>query len=171
MSLCRQNFDATCEGAINEQINLELYASYTYQVAARYFERDDVALPGFARLFQQQSNEERGHAESLQKYLNLRGGRLQVTDIEAPPTTYASPLMAMEAALELEKDVNKALLALHKAADAAHDPHLTEFIESNFLKEQAASLKELSDYITMLRRVGVGLGEYMLDEKLATRLE
>ena len=43
------------ESAINDQINMELYASYAYQAAARNFERDDVALFGFAKFFQHQS--------------------------------------------------------------------------------------------------------------------
>ncbi len=30
MSLVRQNFAEVCEGLINKQINMELYASYVY---------------------------------------------------------------------------------------------------------------------------------------------
>ena len=30
-SAIRQNYNAECEGAINKQINVELYASYVYQ--------------------------------------------------------------------------------------------------------------------------------------------
>merc|ERR1719446_1223837 len=116
-SLCRQNFSESCETAINDQINMELYASYAYQAAARHFERDDVALFGFAKFFQHQSDEERQHAEKLQKYLNLRGGRIQLKDIKAPPSQYESALSAMEAALQLERDVNESLLNLHKIAD------------------------------------------------------
>ena len=30
MSRCRQNYDTECEAGINRQINMELYAMYTY---------------------------------------------------------------------------------------------------------------------------------------------
>merc|ERR1711871_1385335 len=73
MSAVRQNFTAEAEAGINEQINMELYASYAYQAAARHFQRDDVALHGFAKYFQHASDEEREHAEKFQKYLLLRG--------------------------------------------------------------------------------------------------
>jgi len=162
---CRQNFSETVEGAINDQINMELYASYAYQAMARHFERDDVALFGFAHFFSKQSDEERGHAEKIQKYLNLRGGRLVLKDIKAPPTHYETALSGMEAALQLERDVNESLLAMHKLADEAHDAQFTDFLEGNFLNEQVESIKEISDFVTNLRRVGTGLGEYIFDKQ------
>merc|ERR1712086_90404 len=78
-TLCRQNFCDTIESAVNDQINMDLYASYAYQAAARHFERDDVALFGFVAYFQKQSDEERAQAEKFQQYINLRGGRLVLT--------------------------------------------------------------------------------------------
>merc|ERR1712130_111908 len=117
MTACKQNWDAKTEETLNAHINMELYASYVYQAAARHFQRDDVALFGFAKFFQESSDEEREHAEKFQKYQLLRGGRLQLTDIKAPPTEYQSGLAAMEAALQLERDVNDSLLRLHTIAD------------------------------------------------------
>merc|ERR1712006_76004 len=105
-SVVWQSFDEASEAALNEQINMELYASYAYQAAARYFQRDYVALHGFAHFFQESSDEEREHAEKFQKYQLLRGGRLSYGDVKSPPAEYESPLKAMEAALQLERDVN-----------------------------------------------------------------
>jgi len=39
-----------------------------------------------------------------------------------------------------------------------------DFIEANFLHEQVEAIKQLKDYITNLKRVGSGLGEYMFDK-------
>ena len=47
-----------------------------------YFDRDDVALPGFAKYFEKASVEEREHAEKLMKYQNKRGGRIVLQDIK-----------------------------------------------------------------------------------------
>merc|ERR1711977_293774 len=164
-SACAQNFATTSEAALNEQINMELYASYAYQAAARHFQRDDVGLMGFAKFFQESSDEEREHAEKFQKYLLLRGGRLTLTDVKAPPTEYESGLAAMEAALQLERDVNESLLRIHKIADESHDAQLTDFLEGNFLNEQVEGIKMIADHCANLRRVGPGLGEYLFDKE------
>lgn len=42
---------------------------------------------------------------------------------------------------------------------------MTDFLEQNFLEEQVESIKELSSYVTSLKRVGPGLGEYMFDKE------
>ena len=41
---------------------------------------------------------------------------------------------------------------------------MADFIESNFLHEQTEAIKELSNYITTLERVGDGLGVYQFDK-------
>merc|ERR1711990_1191329 len=164
-SVVWQNFDEASEAALNEQINMELYASYAYQAASRHFQRDDVGLMGFAHFFQESSDEEREHAEKFQKYLLMRGGRLALTDIKAPPVEYESGLAAMEAALQLERDVNDSILRMHKIAEEKGDAQMTDFLEGNFLNEQVEGIKQLADHCTNLRRVGTGLGEYMFDKE------
>ncbi|XP_052831730.1 soma ferritin [Octopus bimaculoides] len=75
-------------------------------------------------------------------------------------------LRAVEISLDLEKDVNAALLKLHKIAEESGDPQMMDFIESEFLGEQVDDIKLLSDHITNLERVGKGLGEYIFDKNL-----
>jgi len=87
MSRCRTNFHSENEANINKQINMELYASYVYLSMATYFERDDVALHGFAKRFLENSHEERDHAEKLIKYQNMRGGRVVFKPIAEPNVT------------------------------------------------------------------------------------
>ena len=41
---------------------------------------------------------------------------------------------------------------------------MTDWLESHFLTEQVEAIKELSDHITNLKRVGTGLGEFMFDK-------
>ncbi|KAF6032221.1 FTH1 [Bugula neritina] len=84
MSLCRQNYHEESEAGVNKQINLELYASYTYHSMATHFDRDDIALDNFAEYFRKASVEEREHAEKLMKFQNQRGGRVVLKDIKAP---------------------------------------------------------------------------------------
>jgi ferritin heavy chain len=162
----RQNYHADCEAGINKQINLELYASYVYQSMAFYFDRDDVALKGFSNFFKKSSEEEREHAEKLMKYQNKRGGRIVLQNIQKPDRDeWGTGLEAMTVALSLEKNVNQSLLDLHKLGDTHGDAQFCDFLESNYLEEQVEAIKQLSDYVTNLKRVGPGLGEYTFDKE------
>ncbi|XP_064482398.1 soma ferritin-like [Ornithodoros turicata] len=166
MTQPRQNYHSDCEARINKQINMELYASYVYLSMAYYFDRDDVALRGFHKFFKKSSHEEKEHAEKLMKYQNMRGGRVVLQPIQKPSQDeWGTGLEAMQASLELEKTVNQSLLDLHRIATDHNDAQLCDFLESEYLKEQVEAIKELSDYVTNLKRVGPGLGEYMFDKE------
>jgi len=166
VSQCRQNYHSESEAGINRQINMELYASYCYQSMSFYFSRDDVALPGFAKYFKDNSDEEREHAEKLMKYQNMRGGRIVLQDIKKPERDeWGTGLEAMQVALSLEKSVNQSLLDLHKLCASHDDAQMADFLESEFLEEQVKAIKEIGDHITQLKRVGPGLGEYTYDHE------
>ncbi|XP_050390095.1 soma ferritin-like [Patella vulgata] len=165
-SQLRQNFHSESEASINNQINMEMCASHTYQSMAFYFDRDDVALPGFSKYFKKSSEEEMGHAEKLMKYQNRRGGRVVLQDIKKPDRDeWGTGLEALQVALQLEKNVNQSLLDLHAVADKHNDPQMQDFLTGEYLKEQVDTIKEMSDYITQLKRVGTGLGEYIFDRE------
>lgn len=162
----RQNYHEESEAGVNKQINLELYASYVYHSMAFYFDRDDIALPNFSKFFKKSSEEEREHAEKLMAFQNQRGGRIKLQNIQKPDRDeWGTGLEAMEAALALEKSVNQSLLDLHKVAGSHDDAQMCDFIESTYLTEQVEAIKQLSDYVTNLKRVGPGLGEYLFDKE------
>merc|ERR1712193_134626 len=161
------NFRANSEALINKQINMELHASYVYMSMAAYFDRDDIALPGFAKRFQANSEEERDHAMKLIKYQNMRGGRVVFQDVaKAKTDDWISALSAVEASLELEKKVHESLLEMHKVADSHGDAQLTDFIEGEYLKEQVEAQKEIGDLITKMKRAGDALGLHIIDKEL-----
>ncbi|XP_054509870.1 ferritin heavy chain A-like [Agelaius tricolor] len=169
-SQVRQNYHRDCEAAVNRMANMELYASYVYLSMGFYFDRDDVALSRLSRFFLEQSREEREHAEGLLRFQTNRGGRVLLQDVKKPERdTWGSALEAVEAALQLEKSVNQALLELHALAAEKGDPHLCDFLESHYLDEQVKAIKALGDHATNLRRLNngggasSGLGEYLFD--------
>ncbi|KAK9159177.1 hypothetical protein Scep_005751 [Stephania cephalantha] len=170
-SLARQKFAQECEAALNEQINVEYNVSYVYHALYAYFDRDNVALKGFAKFFKESSLEEREHAEKLMEYQNKRGGRVKLQTIAMPLTEFDHPekgdaLYAMELALSLERLTNEKLLNLHSVAAANDDPQMTDFIEGEFLTEQVEAIKKISEYVAQLRRVGKGHGEWHFDQML-----
>ncbi|VAI04353.1 unnamed protein product [Triticum turgidum subsp. durum] len=169
-SLARQKFVDECEAAINEQINVEYNASYAYHSLYAYFDRDNVALKGFAK-FKESSDEEREHAEMLMEYQNRRGGRVRLQSTVTPLTEFdhsekGDALYAMELALALEKLVNEKLHNLHSVATRCNDPQLSDFVESQFLQEQVDAVKKISEYVTQLRRIGKGHGVWHFDRML-----
>merc|ERR1712098_532240 len=167
VSKIRQNYHEECEALINKQINMEFYASYVYLSMASYFARDDIALHGFAGHFRTESGEERAHGMKLMDYQNQRGGKVVFQDTAKPSSMeWGSPLDAMEAALELEKTVNQSLLDLHKASDG--DAHLCDFLEGEFLGEQVDAIKEISGWITKMKRAGPGIGFHLIDKEIGS---
>ncbi|MCL7028126.1 hypothetical protein MKW94_007661, partial [Papaver nudicaule] len=158
-SLARHKFLDECEAAINEQINVEYNVSYVYHALYAYFDRDNVALRGFAKFFKEASVEEREHAELLMEYQNKRGGRVKLQSILMPMSEFDHPekgeaLYAMELALSLEKLTNEKLLNLHSVADKYNDVQLADFVESTFLTEQIGRIKF---YTASARMVGLNL--------------
>merc|ERR1712038_170416 len=152
---------------VSKQIKMEFDASHTYLAMAAYFGRDDVAYRGFAKFFMKASEEEREHAVKLVNYLNLRGGYPQIKSIDKPAGTWEGPVEAMEAALQLERQVNSALLDLHWGAQEKNDAHLQDFLEAEFLSEQVDSIRELSGFVTVLKRLrNDNLGIHQFDEEL-----
>ena len=100
--------------------------AYILSLQSYYFERDDVALPGFAKYFRKASEDEMEHAKIFMKFQNERGGRIVLQDIKKPAKdSWGCGQDAMQAALELEKTVNQALLDLHKIADKHGDFHVS----------------------------------------------
>ncbi|XP_059175569.1 soma ferritin-like isoform X1 [Physella acuta] len=166
MSLARQNYLEECEAGVNKHINTELNASYIYSSMAFHFERDDVALPGFFKFFKKLSDRGRERAEKFMKYQTKRGGRIILQDVKKPDhDEWGSGLDAMTTALKLEKNINQALLDLHKLAETKYDTHLDEFVEEEFLEEQVDSIKLIASYVTQLTKAGPGLGEYLFDKE------
>jgi len=166
-SVVRQNYHQECEAGINKQVNMELHAHYVYLSMSLYFDRDDVALPGFSKYFKKASAEESEHAEKFMKFQNSRGGRVVLKDIPRPENDeWGSPLDAMKAALELEKTVNQSIIDLHALAGVKEDGNMTDFLEG-FLEEQVEGIKAIADLVTRIMRAGPGLGEIMMDKEVA----
>lgn len=173
-SLARVFFASDSEAAINEQINHEYTMSYVYHAAASYFNRDNVALPGFRDFFKAASLEERTHAQQLMDYQATRGGRVKLATITAPEMDYSheekgDALHAMETALAMERLNLQYLYNLHEVAEKNNDGQFADFVEV-MLEEQVGGVKEHADFVAKLRRVGKGLGVYQFDAELGARV-
>ncbi|KAF9199626.1 fts3-like protein [Haplosporangium sp. Z 27] len=167
MASVKQNFASASEDSINYQISQELQASQVYLSLSSWAGSANQALPGLEKFFKKSAQEEREHAQKLIDYQNRRGGRVILQALPAPEANWNSALNAIEATLQLEKDVNKSLLNLHKVSEENDDPQLSDFIASEYLPEQVEGIKKISDLVVQLNRVGSdGLGLYLWDQEL-----
>ncbi|KAG0362006.1 ferritin-like superfamily [Gamsiella multidivaricata] len=167
MSLAKQNFSSASEEALNHQISQELQASQVYLSLSAWAGHSNQALPGLEKFFRESAEEEREHAQKLINYQNRRGGKVVLHTLQAPESDWSSARNAIEATLQLEKDVNKSLLNLHKVAEENSDAQLSDFIASEYLSEQTEAIKKIADLVTQLNRVGGdGLGLYLWDQEL-----
>lgn len=173
---CNVGFSTEQEEAINRQINVEYTAMYAYHAIWAYFDKDTVALPGFAKYFNDQSREEREHAEEFMKYQNKRGGTVELQPLAVPELKFtmedgtSDALYAMDLHLQLEKFVFVKLKELHKVAEKADDAQMQDFID-DFLAHQVDAIKVAADYIAQLKRVGTPHGIYHFDLKLGEQVD
>ncbi|GFO50453.1 ferritin [Plakobranchus ocellatus] len=72
----QQNLHHTVE--LNELTNSLIQASFCYLTMASLYERADVALPGFNKLMTKLWEEDMKHARELMKYVNKRGGYINI---------------------------------------------------------------------------------------------
>ncbi|KAF9995580.1 hypothetical protein BGZ80_006941 [Entomortierella chlamydospora] len=170
-ALAKQNFASASEDSINNQISQELQASQVY-LSLSAWAGSGQALPGLEKFFKKSAEEEREHAQKLIDYQNRRGGKVVLQTLSAPEIDWSSARNAIEATLQLEKDVNKSLLNLHKVSEENSDAQLSDFIASVYLPEQVEGIKKIADLVAQLNRVGNdGLGLYLWDQELLRSLE
>lgn len=156
------------QDAINAQINAELWSGYLYLSMAMHFEAE--GRPGVANWFRIQFKEEQAHAEIFINYLNQRGGRVILSPIDAVPSTWESPLAAFEATLQHEQKVTALINALYALAEQEHD-YATRDRLAWFVSEQVEEEDNARQLIDKYRLMGDnGMGVYMLDQELASRV-
>ncbi|MCD6120448.1 MAG: ferritin [Spirochaetales bacterium] len=155
------------EGAVNRQINAELYSEYLYLSMASYFE--SVNLRGFAKWMEAQAVEEQNHAMKFYSYINERGGRVIFDSIAKPPSKWDSPLAVFEETYKHEQKVTAMINDLTDLARAEKD-NATEILLQWYVNEQVEEEASASEILEKLKIIGSsGNGLIMLDRELGQR--
>jgi ferritin len=153
--------------AFNEQINHEMASAYLYLSMAAY--AHSMNLPGFAHWLELQTKEEKSHAMKLYKFVNERGGRVELLPIQKPASDFKSPAHLFEEVLGHERKITALINKLYEAAvdekDYAAQVLLHWYIQEQVEEEAAAS--EILETIRMAGEKGHAL--IMMDRQLARR--
>ena len=155
-------------GALNKQVNEELYSAYIYTAMVSYFE--NANLKGFAHWMTLQVQEELEHAQKIMAFIMERGGALKLTAIGEPPAEYASPLAAFEAAYAHECHISGCIDKLSTLAIKIDD-HASRIFLEWFVSEQVEEEANADDKVQQLRLVeGAPGGLFLLDKEAAARV-
>ena len=117
--------------AINDQINLELFSSYSYLSMAAWCEHQQFV--GCSHWLRLQSEEEREHAMRLNDFLLARNCRVLLKPIAQPQVDFESVSDVFERSLAQEQQVTS---------------RINELYELAFKEKAFAALVELEWFIT-----------------------
>ena len=155
------------QAALNGQLNAELYSSYLYMSMNAYFK--SVNLDGFANWMYYQAQEELTHAMKFYDFINSRGGRVKLAQVDAPPSEWISPLAVYEATLEHEQKVTGLINDLVEMALKERD-HATNIFLQWFVTEQVEEEESVGGVLEQLKLMGEAKGGiFMIDRELARR--
>ncbi|HQL87744.1 MAG: ferritin [Lentisphaerae bacterium] len=153
--------------ALNEQMNKEFYNSRLYLSMATFFH--DINMEGGAKWMEKQAAEETEHAMKLYNYLKDRGARILLTEVPAPPTSWASPLAAFEDAYKHECDVSKEIDDLVEMARTLKDNATLNFLQW-FVDEQVEEEAITDAIVQKLKMASKGSGAlFFMDRMLGER--
>jgi ferritin len=153
--------------ALNHQLNAELYSSYLYLSMSAYFKHID--LEGFAHWMYIQAQEEALHAKKFYDFIHQRGGRVHLTQIDAPPTDWDSPVVVFENTLDHERKVTRLINELVDTAMEERD-HATSIFLQWFVTEQVEEEESVGSVLQKLKLLRDSKnGIFMIDRELLQR--
>jgi ferritin len=137
--------------AINEQVGHEYGAMMQYMSIGAYFDQQKLKL--LSKLFFEQANEEKTHAEKLLRYILDTQSPVQIPSVPAPNPTFASAEDAVQAALKWETEVTRQITALMEIAVKDNDYMSQSFLQW-FIDEQLEEIAKMDQLLNVVRRSG-----------------
>ena len=137
--------------AFNQQIANEFGASLQYIAIAAHFQQRHLTL--LAKLFLDQSSEERDHAMKFVKYLMDTKAELSIPAVAAPKPTFSSAEDAAQAALNWEQEVTRQITALMDQAVKENDYLAQSFLQW-FIDEQLEEVAKMDRLLGVIKQSG-----------------
>ncbi|MBX3427401.1 MAG: ferritin [Pirellulales bacterium] len=156
------------QSAINDQINNELFSSYSYLSMAAWCEHEQFT--GCAHWLRLQSAEEYAHAMKLYDFLIARNGRVLLRPIAQPEVDFPSIPQVFEASLAQEQRVSAQIDALYELA--FHEKAFAALVELEwFITEQVEEEKSAREIVHKFNMVKDDPASLLdLDRELAARV-
>ncbi|MBU2018411.1 MAG: ferritin [Bacteroidetes bacterium] len=156
--------NARVEKALNQQVVKESSSSQFYLAMASWSETK--GLNGTAKFLYTHSDEERFHMLKLVKFINERGGKAIIPEVEKPPVEFENLEHVFELLLEHELDVTASINDLVDICLQEKDYSTHNFVQwyvSEQLEEEALA-RTILDKLKLIG--GDKGGMYMFDRDL-----
>jgi ferritin len=165
----RGKFSEKMYHALNDQIKNEYFSAYLYlAMSACCLEMN---LPGIARWFRVQYEEELAHGDKIFNYMADRSARVKLLQIDQPPFEWQTPLEMFQNALAHEKYVTGLINNLVAIAGEDKDYATLSFLQW-FVNEQVEEESSAESVISQLEMIGGSKGSLMyIDRQLGKRKE
>lgn len=153
---------------LNEQVQKEFFSAYLYLSIEAYFHNQN--LDGFANFFRVQVQEERDHAMKFFNYINQKGAKVELLQINAPETEFDSAEEIFAITLGHEQFVTKSIYNIVDNALEEKDHGTNTFLQW-FVTEQVEEEATMEKYLRKLQLIkNDPNGLFMLDAELAQRV-
>ncbi|KAL1953373.1 hypothetical protein VTO42DRAFT_2944 [Malbranchea cinnamomea] len=160
------------EESVRGHIHQEFVSWFFFRKLAADCLRSNVALHGFALLWQRCAAACLIEGHWLEKYLVQRGGRSKPTDLAAPkiewPDSPVEPVAPVREAFKVQKELLEDLERLATLSGKVGNNALKQEIESRYLHRKTRHVKEMGDLLQQTVRVSKqpGHGLFHLDQEL-----
>ena len=153
------------EKAINEQILKEEHSSRIYISMASWCQVN--GFQGAAEWLYAQADEERTHELKLIHYLNDRGGKAHLADLEKPATTFKALLDVFHQVLKHEEYISASINEVY-ALSIKHNDYSTGNFLQWYITEQIEEESTVRAIIDQIRLTGEEKGGlFHMDKELA----
>lgn len=164
--------------------NLHLDLSYQYLLSSAYFNNYQTNRAGFTKLFRKMSDEAWAKTIDIIKHITMRGDTMNFaqrsthdTPANREYTVELHELESLAKALDTQKDLAERAFHIHREATRnspkLHDPEITQFLEEEFIEDQAKTIRNLAGHATDLKKFitanngqDLSLALYLFDEYL-----
>jgi ferritin len=156
------------EAALNEQLNKEIFSAYLYFSMSAWF--SSRSLKGFANWMHIQGLEELTHSQKFFDFIVERGGRVRLSDIEAPRVEWDNSMEIYTETLKHEEFVTESINKLVSVARESVD-NATEIFLQWFVTEQIEEEGNVNEIIDRLKMAGDNPSALlMLDSEMGKRV-
>ena len=152
------------EKALNEQIELEGYASFLYLAMAAWC--DNEGLTGCTNFMRRQSAEEQFHMMKIFEYVSEVDGYPITPGIKQPPKTFESVQKMFEQVYAHEQKVTKSIHKLVSLAKSEDDYTTFEFLQW-YVMEQREEEDQMRTVLDRIKIIGTGPQSlYFIDKEV-----
>ena len=141
------------EAALNQQLELEGYASFLYLSMASWCERE--GLEGCAKFMYRQSTEENEHMMRIFNYINEMDGHALAPPINKPPHTFESVKSLFDQVYAHEQKVTAAINNLVAISYEVKD-HMTLNFLQWYVEEQREEEALMRTILDRIKIIGEG---------------